>query len=89
MPEHCEDHTKLVEDVGELRGTLLSSLSSQGKRIESIESMVKDIYEKVNSGNVNNAYFKGRVSGGVAVLITLSGLVSAAVAYFIKHFGGT
>lgn len=84
MPEHCEDHTRLVEDTGEIKATL----KAQGERLRFIEATVKDIYDKINSNNQRDAYFKGRIAGGIAVIMGMAAIAGTVGAFIYKQIGG-
>lgn len=79
MPDVCGEHSRYVQEIGELKGLM----EAQKARDVRIEKMLSDIYEKLNSSNVNTAEFKGRIFGGIAVFMAVA-MIAGIVGGFIK-----
>jgi len=65
--------------MGEIKG----SFAAQKDSITRIENMVTTIHEKVNNSNISNAEFKGRVTGGGSMILSIAALITAVGAFLV------
>jgi formate-dependent nitrite reductase membrane component NrfD len=69
--EHCQDHSTLVETVGEIKGTVNSIKESQDHMYKKIDVMIAN----GNSNAIDNAVTKTKLAPIFWVIVIVGGII--------------
>ena len=85
MIEHCPDHSKLMQDVGEIKGMMTTLVDGQGEFRDAIETIKKQLNSQDKESAIDRIKIKPMFAAiGIIMVILLTKLGESTIDFILK-----
>ena len=85
MIEHCPDHSKLMQDVGEIKGMMTTLVDGQGEFRDAIETIKKQLNSQDKESAIDRIKIKPMFAAiGIIMVILLTKLGESTIDLILK-----
>lgn len=85
MTEHCPDHSKLMQDVGEIKGMVNTLVDGQSEFREAIDGVKKQLNSQDKESTIDRLKIKPFFVGiGIIMVLIITKLGESIIEAFIK-----